>query len=630
MTKPLPPDLTDNAPWKQRYQTRGTTWTALAKERPERGLTCSNRSGIYQLYAWNVPTGDLQQITDEPTGKSFGMISPDGSHIYYLDDHAGDEIGHHIRVPFEGGDPQDLTPDLPPYSSWSIEVSRTGNLLGFVAADDDGFHLYTLNLAPIGEVGTPDLLHHSTKLLYGPALSRSGDLAVLTTTEFSSGLDYGLLAFDTATGDTIAQLWDGDDNSIQAVMFSPLQGDTRLLAHTTITGSVRPLLWDPRSGTRTDLDLEELQGDVVPFDWSQDAERLLLCHFSQAVQKLYIYDLPNNRLVPVNHPEGSYGFFAELGVYFGPNNEIFAQWQDSANPSRPIALDPQSGNVRTLIQPAEVPPGRPWKSVTFTSSDGQQIQAWLGLPDGDAPFPTILHTHGGPESVTTQLFAPGSQSWLDHGYAFLTINYRGSTTFGREFQQQIRGNPGHWEIEDMRAAHDWLVDSGIARPDQILVTGGSYGGYLTLLALGKLPDLFAGGMGLVAIADWVLEYEDEAETLRGYDRALFGGSPDEMPEEYAASSPITYAEKVRAPLLIIQGRNDTRCPGRQVEVYEAKMRELGKPIEVQWFDAGHGSLDIEQQISQQAEMLKFAYRVTGVQGPKTPDGGLGVSPNISP
>ena len=161
----------------------------------------------------------------------------------------------------------------------------------------------------------------------------------------------------------------------------------------------------------------------------------------------------------------------------------------------------------------------------------------------------------------------------------------------------------------MAVAHKWLVDSGIAVPDAVFLTGGSYGGYLTLQAIGRRPELWAGGMAAVAIADWRLLYEDQAETLRGYQRALFGGTPDEIPEATKASSPITYAENIIAPLLVIQGRNDTRCPGRQMEVYEAKLKSLGKPIRVHWFDAGHGSRAQEQQIEHQEMMMRFAYEV---------------------
>ena len=163
----------------------------------------------------------------------------------------------------------------------------------------------------------------------------------------------------------------------------------------------------------------------------------------------------------------------------------------------------------------------------------------------------------------------------------------------------------------MAAARDWLVAAGIAHPDQILLTGWSYGGYLTLLALGKRPDLWAGGLAGIAIADWAMLYEDSADFLKGYCAAIFGGTPTEKPDQYAISSPITYAARVNAPVLIIQGRNDARTPSRPIEVYEARLRELGKRIEVYWFETGHAGafMDTEQAIRHQERMLTFAQRV---------------------
>ena len=101
----------------------------------------------------------------------------------------------------------------------------------------------------------------------------------------------------------------------------------------------------------------------------------------------------------------------------------------------------------------------------------------------------------------------------------------------------------------------------------------------------------------------------QARTLREYQRALFGGTPEETPEATASASPITYAEQVRAPLLIIQGSNDTRCPARQMRAYEEKLNALTKEITIRWFDAGHGSRAQEQQIEHQEWMIEFAYRV---------------------
>jgi dipeptidyl aminopeptidase/acylaminoacyl peptidase len=318
-----------------------------------------------------------------------------------------------------------------------------------------------------------------------------------------------------------------------------------------------------------------------------------------------VYDVQSAALTPLRHPAGTYGL-----VYFAPDGAIHAQWEDSTHPPQVIELDAKTGAVaRTLLPAPDVPPCRPWRSVSFPSSDGVQIQGWLAVPDGRGPFPTILHTHGGPEFVMTEVFGPASQAWLDHGFAFLSINYRGSTTFGRAFLEQIWGNVGRWEVEDMVAAREWFVKEGIADPSRVFVTGWSYGGYLTLQVLGTRPALWAGGMAGIAIGDWAIAHEDTTDTLRSLRAARFGGTPQEQPERYAAASPITYVKNVKAPVLIIQGRNDTRTPPRSVEAYEAAMKAVGKSIEVHWFDAGHGSLVVDQAIEHHALMLDFAQRV---------------------
>jgi dipeptidyl aminopeptidase/acylaminoacyl peptidase len=118
-------------------------------------------------------------------------------------------------------------------------------------------------------------------------------------------------------------------------------------------------------------------------------------------------------------------------------------------------------------------------------------------------------------------------------------------------------------------------------------------------------------MAEIAIGDWKTMYEDQSDSLRGYQRALFGGTPDEVPEATRRSSPITYAENIRAPILVIQGENDTRTPARQLRLYEEKLKSLGKQIQVHWFNAGHGSMAQEQQIEHQELQLNFAYRVLG-------------------
>lgn len=604
--------LDNNAPWKQRFRAPIVAWTQLAPANRVRGLSSNNTTGKYQLYAWDVPFDTLRQLTERPAGISFGVLSGDGRYVYYLDDEQGNEIGHLVRIPFENGEAQDLTPDLPPYSSFSYGSSGSGSHFGFVVADAEGFHVYSLGTSANGDIGTRRRLFHSRKLAFGPIYSYAGEVAVVATTDRATVQHYDLQAFDTATGEKIAELWDGEGTSMGPLGFSPQPGDLRLVTTTNRSGVHRPFIWNPRSSERIDLNLPALDGEVYPVNWSPDGTRLILCQFNQAVQQLYVYDLTADTLRKLTHPGGAFGFFAGGGTYFGSETEIFAQWQDAAHPSQLIALDEQTGEkTRTVLAAGDVPAGHPWKSISFPSSDGQMIQGWLGLPDGQGPFPTILHTHGGPEAVETEIYGPTSQAWMDHGFAFLTINYRGSISFGREFQEKIWGDIGYWEMEDLVAARNWLVNEGISQQDAILLTGWSYGGYITLMGLGKQPGLWAGGMAGIAISDWAMMYEDSADTLKGYQVALFGGTPQEKPEQYRVSSPITYAKNIKAPVLIIQGRNDTRTPSRPIEVYEQKLKALGKSVEVHWFDAGHMGEGVEQDIRHLEIMLRFAYRVLG-------------------
>jgi dipeptidyl aminopeptidase/acylaminoacyl peptidase len=578
--------------WKARFRLPVIRSLQVAARAPECGLVASNVSGTFQLHAWDVSSGRLRTLTNRPTGVIAGLLASNGRFVYYHDDAGGNELGHFVRIPFEGGPPESITPGVPPYPTFGLAISGEGNRLGFITADDNGYHLHVIEVGEGGALGPPQRIHSSARFLIGPVFSHDGAIAVVAASAGAKSLQFGLVALDTASGRLIDEVTDGDGR-LGAVAFAPFPGDGRLVAYSNRTGVGRPLVLDIVRGTRTDITLDGLEGEVYPADWSPDGRQVLLVQLARAVQRLHVHDVAEGTLTPLNHPNGTYSH-----AYFAPDGTIHVLWEDSTHPPQVIALDAATGvPARTLLPAPDVARCRPWRSVRFASTDQQQIQGWLAVPDGAGPFPTILHVHGGPEAAMTEVFLPSSQSWLDHGFAFLTINYRGSTTFGRAFLEQIWGNIGRWEVEDMVTAREWLVKERIADPARVLVTGWSYGGYLTLLALGTRPDLWAGGMAGIAIADCAIAHEDTTETLRGWRAARFGGTPEEVPERYAASSPITYAQHVKAPVMIIQGRSDTRTPPRSVEAYEAKMKALGKTIEVHWFDGGHGSLIVEQHES---------------------------------
>lgn len=596
--KPL--NLDENAPWKQRFRAPSILYSRPAYRNPQRGMVVTDKSGTYQVYAWETETGSLRQITHQPTGLWLGFISSDGKYLYYLKDDHGNELGHFTRVPFEGGDDEDLTPDIAPYSSWSLAESRDGSVLAFIGARLGGSEIYAIR---DGKLTT---LLKTTASARQVTLSADGKYLIAATNERTGRNELSMLLLDAYTGERLKELYD-DEASVEARTFSPIAGDPRVAGTTDKSGYNRPLIWNVETGERTDIALPEIEGEVYVWDWSPNGKTLLLCQISQAREQLYSYDIASGVAAKLNHPSGSYSW-----GYFASDSEIRVSYSSTKQPSSLVALDAATGALKGVVLSAgDAPAGSTWRSVTFPSLDGTPIQGWLATPEGEGPFPAIIDIHGGPTGVQGEAYEPQGEAWVDHGFAWLTVNYRGSITFGKDFERAIWGRLGTVEVEDLVGARNFLVENGIAEADSILLTGWSYGGYLTLQTSGRFPELWAGGMAGIAIADWTLMYEDQAETLRGYQRALFGGSPQEKPEAHAFGSPITYAENVKAPIIVIQGSNDTRCPPRQMRAYEDKMRALGKPIELHWFEAGHGSLAMDTRIEHQETFMRFAYRVLG-------------------
>jgi dipeptidyl aminopeptidase/acylaminoacyl peptidase len=159
-----------------------------------------------------------------------------------------------------------------------------------------------------------------------------------------------------------------------------------------------------------------------------------------------------------------------------------------------------------------------------------------------------------------------------------------------------------------------------------VLAGWSWGGYLTLLGAGRHPDRWTSLIAGVPVADYVAAYEDESPMLQALDRALFGGSPADVPELYRERNPITYVDAVTAPLLILAGENDSRCPIRQVWNYVGRLRDRGIEPVVYTYSTGHASFDIEERVRQTAIVLDhLAATVPGAARLDNLDGHLAAS-----
>lgn len=583
--------------WEQRFKVSQIFTSQIAKQNHERGLVSSNQGEFIQWFTWGIPSGSLTQVTDTAGGHANPVtLSVDGRFGYTLRDFSGNETGHYVQIDLEAGlkqTPTDLTPSLPNYSSFGFALSGDGSTLGFIAVYNNTFHLYTATIGTDGAVRTPTLVTRAADhTLRGIQLSYDGEVAYVGSNRASGTLDFGLAAIETKTGREIGYLWDGPGQNMGGIKPSPGKGQPELLAKTTKGGTESLLIWAPHSGERKDLQIEGISGSIQASDWSSDGTRLLCFAINQAEKSLFIYHLKNKlknkEITPLQTPAG-----ISQQEFFSPDGtKIHIHHEAAATPIEILAFDGHTGVRLPSPFPAAQPPaGRPFQSFQFSSTNDQMIQGWLGRPDpeiwGEGPYPVILNTHGGPQAVQTNRYMPDAQVWMECGYLYVTINYHGSTTFGKAFEASIWGNPGDLEVEDIVSARSWLIEQGIGDESNFFLEGRSYGGYLTLQTMGKYPGLWAGGMATVAIADWAIQYEDTAETLRAYQTGLLGGTPTEVPEQYAKSSPITYAERIDAPILIIQGRHDSRTPARPVELYEQKLKGLGKEIEVVWYETGH-------------------------------------------
>lgn len=581
--------------WEKRFRAPRVGLPEWAEDAPDRSLFVSNATGTFELYAWDRASGERRRATDRPNGTTDGTLTPDGEWIWWFSDTDGDEFGGWMRQPFGGGEDEPATPGLEPGYSSGLAIGRDGTAVVGRSTDEDGSTIHVVR----PDEGPVEIYRHRESAGVGD-LSHDGSMIAIEHTEHGDAM-HSAIRVVRPDGSTIAELDDTkggtEELGLSVMGFAPVDGDPRLLVGHQRRGRWEPMIWNPLTGEESALAID-LPGDVGA-DWYPDGSALLIEHEYQARGELWRYDLASGELRRVETPRGTVS-----GATARPDGTVEFLWSSA---ERPPQVRSTNGRV-VLDPPGMVAPASVAVTDAWVEGPGGTIHALVQKPAGDGPFPTVFDIHGGPTWHDSDAFASSPAAWVDHGFAVVRVNYRGSTGYGRAWTDALKHRVGLIELEDIAAVREWAVSSQLADPRKLVLAGGSWGGYLTLLGLGTQPEAWALGLAAVPVADYITAYNDEMEALKAMDRTLLGGTPEEVPERFTASSPLTYVDAVRAPVYISAGVNDPRCPIRQVENYVDRLKKRGHPHEVYRYDAGHGSLVVEERIKQLRLELDFALK----------------------
>ena len=247
--------------------------------------------------------------------------------------------------------------------------------------------------------------------------------------------------------------------------------------------------------------------------------------------------------------------------------------------------------------------------VHYPSRDGKwTISAFLYVPYNMARSgqnAAIVYLHGGPASQTVNSFNRFIQFAANQGYMVLAPNYRGSTGYGKEFQQANLFDMGGGDLQDVLAGVDFIKQTGFLDPKKIAVMGASYGGYLSMMAVTKAPDIWAAGVPIVPFVNWFTEIENEDPVLQQSDLATMG-DPVKNKALFEDRSPIFFVDQIKAPLFLLAGGHDPRCPKEETQQVVDAIKKRGGEAEAKIYEnEGHGFARVENQIDAYQRVADF-------------------------
>jgi dipeptidyl aminopeptidase/acylaminoacyl peptidase len=590
------------------YMTRAIAYASWSPDDKQIAFV-TTISGRYNI--WLVPSqsGWPTQLTISNQRQINISWSPKGRWIAYNSDYDGNEQWDLFLVSTTNGQVVNLT-NTPEVSEEGAAWSPDGEKMAYSVKPKQSPN-YELDVM---EVLTKKVIHLTsntpTQLSnVDPIWSKDGKWIVFTQ-QRADGKDGNIFIVNSAGGRATNLTQHQGEHNFMATDISP-DGKTVLITSNAGNGYQNAGLLDVATKKITWLTSDKL--DVNSGNFSHDGKRLIWTANVDGNQGIFVYELAAKQAHALPVPKGI-NSLAGAETAFSHDGARLLYLHEGANAPNDLwtydfTMEKPRQITRSLVGGVRSEDMVEPFLVHYASKDGKwQIPASVYVPynaEKNGQNAAIVYIYGAPTAQTLNSFNRGIQYLVNQGYFVIAPIFRGSAGFGKEFEDANRFDMGGGDLEDAISAAEWIKKTGFIDPKKIAVMGGSYGGYLTMMAVTKAPDLWAAGVAIAPFVNWFTELENEDPLLRQYNIAVMG-DPVRDKARLQERSPINFVGQIKAPLLLLAGGNDPRCPKTEAEQVASAIKKRNGIAELKIYEnEGHGFAKIENQIDAYTRVADF-------------------------